>query len=111
MSKTQEPEEYLPIGSVVMLKGATHCVMVVGRRAHLKGKGAESAGPRSEHIWDYVGCAWPEGYAAPEAMILFDDAQVKRVFFLGMQTRQERSFSARNFARHSKRPEDDNERD
>ena len=47
-------EKYLPIGTVVMLKGASKRVMVTGFCA-IKGN-------NKNRMWDYTGCMYPEGF-------------------------------------------------
>jgi len=45
-------EKYLPLGSIVLLKGAKKRLMIYGR----KQKEADT-----DEIWDYIGCLYPEG--------------------------------------------------
>ena len=44
-------EKYLPLGSIVLLKGAKKRLMIYGR----KQKEADT-----DEIWDYIGCLYPE---------------------------------------------------
>lgn len=66
----------LPIGSVVLLKGSTKRVMVVG----LKQKQVDS-----DKVWDYSGCLFPEGIIDPDKLYLFDENQVELLYFVGFQ--------------------------
>lgn len=77
-------ERYLPLGSVVLLKGGKKRVMVFGRRMQ------EADSGRS---WDYIACPFPEGNMGEEFTYLFDHEQVERVFFLGLQDEEEIAFS------------------
>lgn len=69
-------KKYLPIGSVVLLKGSQKRVMVVG----VKQKQADS--PK---VWDYSACLYPEGILDPEKLYLFDTEQIERLYFIGLQ--------------------------
>lgn len=69
-------KKYLPIGSVVLLKGSQKRVMVVG----VKQKQADS-----DKIWDHSACLYPEGILDPEKLYLFDIDQIERLYFIGLQ--------------------------
>ena len=47
-------EKYLPIGTVVLLKGGSKRVMITGF--------CSVDGNESDVIYDYNGCVYPEGY-------------------------------------------------
>lgn len=70
-------ERTLPIGSVVLLKGATKRVMIIGYCKYKLGD--------SETIYDYAGCAYPEGFMGPEVTALFNHDQIERIYALGFQ--------------------------
>lgn len=74
-------KELLPIGSVVLLKGATKRIMIFGRLQQEAGGEAR--------IWDYVGCPYPEGNLGPEESILFDGDMIETLFFMGFQDPEE----------------------
>lgn len=67
----------LPIGSVVMLEGGEHRLMITGYGHHL---------PDSDEVSDYVGCPWPEGILRADQNYLFNGDTIAEVFFLGYQT-------------------------
>lgn len=66
--------EYLPIGSVVLLKESTRRVMIVG----LCQRGAQT-----NKVYDYVGVVFPEGFVSADKMFLFNNEQIDIVFSLG----------------------------
>jgi len=66
--------KYLPIGSVVLLEGGTKTLMITGYNMKEK--------EDSEKVYDYVGCAFPEGFME-EIFALFDDKQIQNVLFVG----------------------------
>ena len=68
--------ELLPIGSVVLLKGATKRLFIVGR--------AQSV-DNGEMLYDYSGCLYPEGYVSADDMFLFNHADIETIYSIGYQ--------------------------
>lgn len=69
-------ENLLPIGSVVLLKGAERRLMITGRLQAMVGK---------TNVYDYAGCLYPEGLLDPHDLYFFDRDAIERVFFIGFQ--------------------------
>ncbi|MBP5678902.1 MAG: DUF4176 domain-containing protein [Bacilli bacterium] len=67
-------EEFLPLGSIVLLKGGTVPVVVIGYTVIEEG---------SSELWDYLGCAYPIGVMDPERNLLFKRNQIEKVLFVG----------------------------
>lgn len=67
-------EDWLPVGSVVMVEGALRPLMVAGVMA-LDGK--------TNRYWDYVGVPYPEGRAGSDEGYFFDKGMVERLCQLG----------------------------
>ena len=89
-------DDWLPLGSVVTLRGARHQVMIYGRRQRVQGAvGADASddatgvAPVDGREWDYVACPWPEGNMGPGHTYLFDADSIDTVWFLGYQNRAE----------------------
>ena len=78
-------DQVLPIGTVVMLHGATRKMMIVGYQRMLANKDDDT-------IYDYCGCAYPEGFVSPEDTAVFNHEQIDRVFSLGLQNDEEKVF-------------------
>ena len=76
-------KEYLPIGSVVLLKGGTKKIMIYGR----KQMAAESG-----KMYDYVACFYPEGNVSDEFTFLFDHSQIAQVIFKGYVDDEDEKF-------------------
>ncbi|MDO4555388.1 MAG: DUF4176 domain-containing protein [Lachnospiraceae bacterium] len=74
---------YLPIGSVVLLKGAEKRIMICGRL---------QAEVESGKLFDYSGCLYPEGILSPKDMFLFNHADIETVYFIGFQDPEELAF-------------------
>ena len=77
-------EKFLPIGTVVLLKGGKKRAMITGF--------CSIAQENQEKIYDYSGCVYPEGYLSSNQVCLFDHNQIDKVFFLGYEDDEERMF-------------------
>ena len=80
-------EKYLPIGSVVMLKGGKKRLMITGFCAI----------PEEEpnQIFDYSGCMYPEGFLSSSQTGLFNHEQIETVYSLGFSDDEEKQFQVR----------------
>ena len=76
-------KKYLPIGSVVLLSNSQKRVMIAGVKQKAVG---------DEKIWDYCGCLFPEGILDPEKLFLFDNEQIERLYFVGLQDAESMSY-------------------
>lgn len=75
----------LPIGSVVLLKGAEKRVMILGyQRKSARG---------GDEIYDYCGCPFPEGFLSPDQTAIFNHSQIDRIIAVGLQNAQQIEFS------------------
>ena len=74
---------YLPNGSVVLLKGMDHRIMIYGR----KQKDIETG-----KLFDYAGCFYPEGIQNTNEVMLFNAEDIRLVFFLGFQDYEELAY-------------------
>ncbi len=77
-------EKYLPIGTVVLLKGGKKRAMITGF--------CSVAQENQEKIYDYSGCVYPEGYLSSNQVCLFDHEQIEKIFFLGFEDEEEKVF-------------------
>lgn len=77
-------EKFLPIGSVVLLKGGTKKAMITGF--------CSVASEEKTKIYDYTGCIYPEGYLDFDQVCLFDHDQIEKVYHLGYIDDEEKSF-------------------
>lgn len=69
-------EKYLPIGTVVILKGATKRLMISGFCA--------LDNSNKDKIWDYSGCMYPEGFINSNQICLFDHNQIDKIYHIGL---------------------------
>ena len=77
-------EKFLPIGTVVMLKGGSKRVMITGFCA--------IEGENEEKMWDYTGCLFPEGALSSDETCLFNHEQIEEVFYMGLEDDEEIQF-------------------
>ena len=77
-------EKYLPIGTVVLLKGGKKRAMITGF--------CSVAQENQEKIYDYSGCVYPEGYLSSNQVCLFDHDQIDKIFFVGYEDDEEKAF-------------------
>ena len=77
-------EKYLPIGTVVLLKGGRKRAMITGF--------CSVAQENQDKIYDYSGCVYPEGYLSSNQVCLFDHDQIDQVYFVGYEDEEEKAF-------------------
>lgn len=76
-------KELLPIGSVVLLKDGKKRLMVCGRIQRKVGE---------EKCYDYCACLFPEGIVSAKDLFLFNNEDIDRVYFVGLQDEEEFRF-------------------
>lgn len=77
-------KKYLPIGTVVMLKGGTKRVMITGF--------CPIANNEKDKIWDYSGCMYPEGFLSSKQTCLFNHEQIEKIYHMGLVDDEEDKF-------------------
>lgn len=77
-------EKFLPIGTVVMLKGAKKRLMITGFCSY----DLETR----KKAYDYTGCLYPEGIITSKQTALFDHNQIEKIYFLGYSDQEEKNF-------------------
>ena len=77
-------EKYLPIGSVVILKGATKKIMITGF--------ASMSPETGDTIYDYSGCLYPEGFFDYNQVCVFNHNDIEKQFFTGYVDEEEKTF-------------------
>lgn len=82
-----EIRELLPIGSVVLLKGAQKRVMITGVK--------QTDAQNTANSRDYCGVLWPEGHIGDQYNFLFDQSDIERVDFRGFEDPERDSFLSR----------------
>ena len=77
-------KEYLPIGSICLLKNGRKKVMVIGYAPQSK---------ETNKIFDYLACVYPEGLLAADKNISFDNDQIDKVLYEGLKDEEQQEFS------------------
>ena len=71
-----EFEKYLPLGTVVMLKGAKKRIMIIGYLP-------VTIKDNKKMVHDYAACIYPEGIISSDSTLLFNHDQIDKIYFLG----------------------------
>lgn len=77
-------EKYLPLGSLVLLKGAKKKVMVIGFMA--------SSNETEDKVFDYMGCMYPEGVLSSDQTLVFNHEQIDQIYYMGYSDEEEKNF-------------------
>lgn len=78
-------EKFLPIGSVVRLKGATDCIMITGYLAIRE--------VEPDVVYSYSGCAYPQGFIGKNYTLMFNHDQIEEVCFKGYVTEEQQVYN------------------
>lgn len=76
-------DKYLPIGSIVLLKGGKKKIMIYGRKQISVNNG---------QMYDYVACFYPEGNISENYTFLFNHVDIEKVIFEGYSDEEEVQF-------------------
>lgn len=74
----------LPLGTVVALKGVEHRVMILGYARFKEGD--------TTHVYDYVGCYFPEGFVGLDKTMIFDHEMIASLYYLGYNNAESAQF-------------------
>lgn len=77
-------EKYLPLGSIVLLKGAKKRIMIIGFMASAKETG--------DKVFDYMGCIYPEGVLSSDQSLVFNHDQIDQIYYMGYSDVEEKDF-------------------
>lgn len=78
-------EKFLPLGTVVLLKGGTKRLMIIGYCAFDEAKKDKS--------YDYIGCLYPEGVISSKQMALFNHSQIQKIDYTGYSDEESKKFN------------------
>ena len=76
-------EKYLPIGSIVLLKGATKKLMITGFLS--------MSNEEKDKVFDYAGVMFPEGAISNE-VALFNHDQIDKIYYIGYIDEEQKEF-------------------
>lgn len=75
--------DFLPVGSVVLLKDAKRPVVIIGFSVIEKGE---------RKVWDYLGCAYPVGVVGTDKNLLFQRNQIEKIISKGYEDEECKKF-------------------
>ena len=80
-------EKFLPVGTVVMLKGGKKRLMITGFYV--------MDGEKKDKMYDYCGCLYPEGVVSADKNALFDHEQIEQIYYMGYADEEEKEFKSK----------------
>ena len=91
----EKEERFLPVGTVVLLKGGTkelmitgYCIMPQGE-AYNKGNKVDVKGK----MFDYGACFYPEGIITTDQLFVFNHDQIEKICYKGYETDTQKEIS------------------
>ena len=76
-------KEYLPLGSIVLLENGEKRIMIYGRKQILA---------KTNDVYDYVACLYPEGNINDEFTYLFNHSDIREVVYTGFTDEEDKAF-------------------
>ena len=88
-------EKFLPIGTVVLLKGGKRELMIMSYCIMPNGDVYDKTGKIDVKgkIFDYGACFYPEGMVTSDQLFAFNHEQIERVCFKGYETERQKEIS------------------
>lgn len=77
-------KEFLPLGSIVLLKDASKKIMIVGFLT--------SRMEDESTVYDYAGCLFPEGILSSDESLLFNEEDIEEVVVRGYENEETKEF-------------------
>lgn len=89
-------KKFLPIGTVVLLKGGKKELMIISYCIFPAGEVYDKNGPVEdvgETMFEYGGCVYPEGMVTSDQLFAFNHDQIEKVLFRGYETDKQKTIS------------------
>ncbi|MBC1504081.1 DUF4176 domain-containing protein [Listeria booriae] len=77
---------YLPLGSVILLKNGQKELMIYGRK---------QKDVKSNKIFDYAACLYPEGHISKDHIIVFNHESIDQILFMGFNNEMNKLYVKR----------------
>lgn len=78
-----DKEKYLPIGTVVLLKGGNKKVMILSYLIFSNGS------EKNKVMYDYGGCTFPEGVMDSKTAVGFNHTDIEEIVHMGLEDDKE----------------------
>lgn len=91
-----EEKRFLPIGTVVLLKGGKREIMITGYCIMPNGDVYDKSGKvnlKEGQIFDYGACLYPEGVQTSDQLFAFNHDQIAKICFRGYVTDDQKEMS------------------
>lgn len=106
MENEEVKGKYLPLGTIVLLKGGKKELMIMSYCVIPTGTAFDKNGEVKEAMMlDYGACPYPEGMVSSEQIFAFNHEQIEKVCFMGYETEQHKQLSKFLFDNADKRAE------
>ena len=88
-------ERFLPIGTVVLLKGGKKELMIISYCIIPAGEVYDKNGKVDvgETMFDYGGCVYPEGMITSDQLFAFNHDQIEKIVYKGYETDNQKEIS------------------
>ena len=88
-------EKFLPIGTVVFLKGGKKELMIISYCIVPAGDVYDKNGKVDvgDTMFDYGGCVYPEGMITSDQLFAFNHDQIDRIVYMGYETDNQKEIS------------------
>ena len=95
MEENKIEEKFLPIGTVVLLKGGKKELMIMSYCIVPSGEAYDKNGKVDirDQMFDYGGCAYPEGMLTSDQLFAFNHEQIEKIVFKGYETDKQKEIS------------------
>lgn len=95
MKELQIPERFLPIGTVVLLKGGKKELMITNYCIFPSGDVYDKNGKldNPDKVFDYGACFYPEGMVRSNQLLGFNHNQIDKICYMGYQTEKQKEIS------------------
>lgn len=80
-------DKFLPIGTVVLLKGGTKNIMITSYLIFAKGDSKE------KKLFDYGGCPFPEGIIESNYAVGFNHDKIEKIVHMGLENNDQKKIS------------------
>ena len=89
------PEKFLPVGTVVLLKGGKKELMIISYCIVPSGEAYDKNGKvdLTDTMFDYGACVYPEGMITSDQLFAFNHEQIEKIVYMGYETDKQKEIS------------------